>query len=86
MGLYTELFPRREPPTSDEVLYDELTRETPTPPRALRTLATDRVAAVRDALIRAGIPAERLEPMESRTAVESEGTARVEFEISQASQ
>ena len=86
VGLYTELFPRREPPTSDEVLYDELTRETPTPPRALRTLATDRVAAVRDALIRAGIPAERLEPMESRTAVESEGTARVEFEISQASQ
>src|SRR5207247_4841166 len=33
IGLYTELFPRREPPTSDEALYDELTRETPTPDR-----------------------------------------------------
>jgi hypothetical protein len=83
IGLYTELFPRREPPTSDEALYDELTRETPTPPRALRTLATERVAAVRDALVKAGIAAARLEPMESRTAVEGEGTARVEFEISQ---
>ena len=81
IGLYTELFPRREPPTSDEALYDELTRETPTPPRALRTLATERVAAVRDALVKAGIAAERLEPLESRTTVESEGTARVEFEI-----
>jgi Domain of Unknown Function (DUF748) len=83
VGLYTELFPRREPPTSDEVLYDELTRETPTPPRALRALATDRVTALRDALIRAGVPGERLEPMESRAAVESEGAARVEFEIRQ---
>jgi hypothetical protein len=81
VGLYTELFPRRQPPTSDEALYEELTRETPPPPRALRTLTIDRVAAVRDALVRAGIAADRLEPLESRTAVESEGRARVEFEI-----
>ena len=39
------------------------------------------MAAVRDALVKAGIAAERLEPLESRTTVESEGTARVEFEI-----
>ena len=81
IGLYTELFPRRQPPTSDEALYEELTRETPTPPRALRTLATERVAATRDALVQAGIAAERLEPQESRTAVESEGDPRVEFEV-----
>jgi hypothetical protein len=80
-GLYTELFPRREPPTSDEVLLEELTRETPTPPRALRDLAAARVAAVSEALVRAGIPADRLERLESRAAVESEGAARVEFEI-----
>lgn len=82
VGLYTELFPRREPPTSDEALYEALTRETPTPPRALRALAESRVAAVHEALVRAGIPAERLERLESRTAVENEGTPRVEFEIS----
>jgi uncharacterized protein DUF748 len=83
IGLYAELFPRREPPTSDQALYEELTRETPTPPRALRALATERVAVVRDALVRGGIAPERLEPLESRTAVESEGAARVEFEVSQ---
>jgi Domain of Unknown Function (DUF748) len=81
IGLYTELFPRRQPPTSDEALYEELARETPTPPRALRTLATDRMAATRDALVQAGIAADRLDVQESRTAVESEGDARVEFEI-----
>jgi len=81
VGLYTELFPRRDPPTSDEALYEALTRETPTPPRALRALADGRVAAVHDALVGAGIPAGRLERLESRTAVESEGVPRVEFEI-----
>jgi Domain of Unknown Function (DUF748) len=81
IGLYTELFPRRQPPTSDEALYEELTRETPPAPRALRTLATERVAATRDALVTAGVAGERLEPQESRTAVESEGDARVEFEV-----
>jgi outer membrane protein OmpA-like peptidoglycan-associated protein len=81
VGLYTELFPRREPPTSDEALYEALTRETPTPPRALRALADGRVAAVQNALVGAGIPADRLERLESRTAVESEGAARVEFEM-----
>ena len=81
VGLYTELFPLRQPPTSDEALMDALTRETPPPPRALRALATDRVAATRDSLVRAGIAAERLEPLESRPAVESEGAGRVEFEI-----
>ena len=81
VGLYTELFPRRQPPTSDEALLEELTRETPTPPRALRDLAANRVAAISDALIRAGIGTERLERLESRTAVESEGAARVEFEV-----
>jgi hypothetical protein len=81
VGLYTELFPLRQPPASDEALMDALTRETPPPPRALRSLATDRVAATRDSLVRAGIAAERLEPLESRTAVENEGSGRVEFEI-----
>jgi hypothetical protein len=81
VGLYRELFPRRQPPASDAALLEELTRETPTPPRALRALATDRVAATRDALVRAGIAPERLEPLESRAAVESEGAGRVEFEI-----
>jgi hypothetical protein len=60
---------------------DALARETPPPPRALRSLATDRVAATRDSLVRAGIAAERLEPLESRAAVENEGSGRVEFEI-----
>ena len=82
VGLYAELFPRRQPPSSDEALFEELTRETPTPPRALRDLAAGRVAAVGDALARAGIAADRLERLESRAAVESEGAARVEFEIS----
>jgi hypothetical protein len=50
-------------------------------PRALRALATDRVAATRDSLVRAGVAAERLEPLESRAAVEGEGSGRVEFEI-----
>jgi uncharacterized protein involved in outer membrane biogenesis len=81
VGLYTELFPLRQPPTSDEALMDALTRETPPPPRALRALATDRLAAARDSLVRAGVAAERLEPLESRAAVESEGSGRVEFEI-----
>jgi uncharacterized protein involved in outer membrane biogenesis len=81
VALYTELFPRRQPPPDDEALLGELTRETPTPPRALGALATGRVSAVRDALARAGIAAERLAPAESRAAVEGEGTGRVEFEI-----
>jgi hypothetical protein len=81
LALYAELFPRRPPPPSDEVLFEELARETPTPPRALRALATERTAAVRGALIRAGVGAERLEPAESRAAVEAEGDPRVEFEI-----
>jgi hypothetical protein len=81
IGLYTELFPRRQPPTSDEALFDELARETPTPPRALRTLSTERVAAVHDALVRAGVAPDRLQRLESRTAVAGEGTPRVEFEI-----
>ena len=81
VALYTELFPRRQPPASDEALLDELTRETPTPPRALRALATDRTAAIRDGLVRGGVAADRLEPAEARAAVEAEGDPRVEFEI-----
>jgi len=81
VALYTELFPLRQAPASDEALMEALARETPPPPRALRSLATDRVAATRDSLVRAGIAAERLEPLESRTAVENEGSGRVEFEI-----
>ena len=81
VALYAELFPRRQPPPSSEALLDELTRETPTPPRALRALSTDRAATVRDALVRAGIAADRVEPAEARAAVESEGEGRVEFEI-----
>ena len=81
LALYAELFPRRQPPASDEVLFEELTRETPTPPRALRALARERTAAIRDALIGAGVPAGRLEPGETRAAVEAEGEPRVEFEI-----
>jgi uncharacterized protein involved in outer membrane biogenesis len=81
VALYAELFPRREPPASDEVLLGELTRETPTPQGALRTLAAARTTAIRDALATAGLAPERLEPAESRTAVESEGEGRVEFEI-----
>ena len=81
VALYTELFPRRQLPAGDEALLEELTRETPTPPRALRALATERTAFIRDALVRAGVSAERLEPAESRAAVEGEGDPRVEFEI-----
>jgi uncharacterized protein involved in outer membrane biogenesis len=81
LALYAELFPRRQPPATDEALLAELTRETPTPPGALRTLTTGRTAAVRDGLVRAGVDAGRVEPAESRTAVESEGEPRVEFEI-----
>jgi len=81
VALYTELFPRRQPPASDEALLDELTRETPTPPRALRALATDRTATIRDGLVRGGVAADRLEPAEARAAVEAEGEPRVEFEI-----
>jgi uncharacterized protein involved in outer membrane biogenesis len=81
VALYTELFPRRQPPAGDEALLEELTRETPTPPRALRALATERTAAIRDGLVRGGIAADRLEPAASRAAVEGEGDPRVEFEI-----
>jgi uncharacterized protein involved in outer membrane biogenesis len=81
VAIYTELFPRRQPPASDEALLEELIRETPPPPRALRTLATERTAAVRDGLVQGGVAADRLEPAESRSAVESEGDGRVEFEI-----
>ena len=81
LALYAELFPRRQPPPTDEALLDELTGETPPLPRALRTLATDRVTTVRETLTRAGIDADRLEPAEARAAVEREGEGRVEFEI-----
>ena len=81
VAIYTELFPRRQPPASDQALLEELARETPAPPRALRALATERTATVRDGLIRGGVAADRLEPAESRAAVESEGDGRVEFEI-----
>jgi len=81
VAIYAELFPRRQPPASDEALFDELVRETPPPPRALRALATERTAAVRDELVGGGVAADRLEPAESRAAVESEGDGRVEFEI-----
>jgi len=81
LALYAELFPRRQPPASDEVLLEELTQETATPPRALRALASERTAVIRDTLIRDGVLAERLEPAESRAAVEAEGDPRVEFEI-----
>ena len=81
LALYAELFPRRQPPASDEVLLEELTQETATPPRALRALASERTAVIRDTLIRDGVLAERLKPAESRAAVEAEGDPRVEFEI-----
>jgi uncharacterized protein involved in outer membrane biogenesis len=81
VDLYTELFPRRQPPESDATLLEELTRETPTPAGALRTLSTGRTTAVREALVQGGVAPERLEPAESRAAVESEGDPRVEFEI-----
>jgi hypothetical protein len=81
VALYTELFPRRQAPASDDALLDELTRETPTPPRALRALATERTAAIREGLVRGGVAADRLEPAEARAAVEAEGEPRVEFEI-----
>lgn len=81
LALYAELFPRREPPATDAALLEELTRETRTPPGALRTLASERAKTVRDTLVRAGVAAERLEPVESRAAVESQGEGRVEFEI-----
>ncbi len=81
VAIYTELFPRRQPPASDEALLEELARETPPPPRALRALATERTAAIRDGLVGGGVAAGRLEPAESRAAVEGEGDPRVEFEI-----
>jgi hypothetical protein len=81
LALYTELFPRRPPPATDEALFEELARETPTPSGALRALVAGRTAAVRDGLVRGGVAADRLEPVESRAAVESEGSPRVEFEI-----
>jgi hypothetical protein len=80
IALYSELFPRRQLP-ADDALLEELVRQTPPAPRALRTLAADRTALIRDALVADGIAAERLEPAESRTAVEGEGDPRVEFEI-----
>jgi hypothetical protein len=79
--MYVELFPRRQPPDTDEALLAELIRETPTPSGALRTLTAGRTATVRDALVQAGVAADRLEPAEARAAVESEGNPRVEFEI-----
>ncbi|HXD99108.1 MAG TPA: DUF748 domain-containing protein [Candidatus Acidoferrum sp.] len=81
VAIYAELFPRRQPPDTDEALLAELTRETPTPQGALRTLTTARTATVRDALVQGGVGADRLEPAEARAAVESEGDPRVEFEI-----
>jgi len=81
VAIYAELFPRRPPPASDDALFEELARETPPPPRALRALATDRTATVRDGLVGGGVAADRLELAESRAAVESEGDGRVEFEI-----
>jgi hypothetical protein len=81
VAIYAELFPRRQPPASDEALFEELVRETPAPPRALRTLATERTATVRDGLVGGGVAPDRLETAESRAAVESEGDGRVEFEI-----
>ncbi len=81
VAIYAELFPRRRPPASDEALLEELVRETPAPPRALRTLATDRAATVRDGLVGGGVAPDRLELAQSRAAVESEGDGRVEFEI-----
>jgi hypothetical protein len=81
VALYAELFPRRQPPPDDETLLNDLVRETPTPPRALRDLAGARVASIRESLTKAGVADSRLEPAESRAAVESEGSPRVEFEI-----
>ena len=62
-------------------MLEELTKETPTPPGALRTLVTARAATVRDALVQGGVAADRLQPAEARAAVEGEGDPRVEFEI-----
>ena len=81
VAMYAELFPRRQPPPTDEALLEELTKETPTPPGALRTLVTARAATVRDALVQGGVAADRLQPAEARAAVEGEGDPRVEFEI-----
>ena len=81
VAMYAELFPRRQPPPTDEALLEELTKETPTPPGALRTLVTARAATVRDALVQGGVVADRLQPAEARAAVEGEGDPRVEFEI-----
>jgi hypothetical protein len=81
VAIYTELFPRRQPPPTDEALLEELTKETPTPQGALRTLVTARAGTVRDALVQGGVAADRLQPAEARAAVEGEGDPRVEFEI-----
>jgi hypothetical protein len=81
LQLHDELYPRREPPPTPEQALRRVQRAAPVPEAALEKLVGHRQASARQALVGAGIPAERLTTPDRPAAVEGEGAGRVEFEI-----
>ena len=77
--LYTERFPKREPPTTHEELIAALRDAQPPPEKEAQRLAEKRVDAVRDALKRAGIDPARLEPSRDVEGLEAPEGGRVEI-------
>jgi hypothetical protein len=83
LRLFTRRFPKREPPAALDDLLGALAAEDRAPAAAEAALARQRVTAVRDALTGRGVDGARLAAPTAAPAVESEGTGRVEFEITQ---
>ncbi len=81
LQLHDELYPRREPPPTPEQALRRVQRAAPVPEAALEKLVAQRQASARQALVGAGVPAERLTASDRPAAVEGEGAGRVEFEI-----
>jgi uncharacterized protein DUF748 len=81
-ALYVEKFPRRAPAAIDEMIA-ALAEHDPAPTAATQALAERRLQVVRDALAERGVDRTRLPVVDAAAAVETEGTGRVEFEITE---
>lgn len=83
LRLFTRRYPKRAAPAGLDELLAVLATEGRAPAAAEAALGASRVQAVRDALGARGIDLARLVAPGTAPAVETEGTGRVEFEITQ---
>jgi hypothetical protein len=83
LRVFARRYPKREAPATLDELLDAIAAETRAPAEAEAALAEQRITAVREALTARGTDPARLTAQTAAPAVETHGTGRVEFEITQ---